>query len=295
MARTKKIGLKSNHGSTQPAASRQPSKFSGCASHTSVMTLSVVIESISNITKTSARRSSEVVKQTKAVIAQPIMDIAGKSSTHLWIELRLTLSIAFEPTNTSNERPSTGQKIRLLDLPIEVRVMIYTHVLALADNACEVKHYTRLSKCQRRRNAYKVSNIEHYHFAITSVNQQISNEIKAHVPAQSLRFASTSALDDFLLCGADEVRLIMLNLNVLYKAKAVEVMIKKRPVPRPIREHCAWLYETLAYLLPEPLTIELVSEESSDERFKLVFEGVGGNSDSRMEDLEGKLFGSESC
>lgn len=204
----------------------------------------------------------------------------------------LTPSAGIDVVEIVETVPGAHKTTSLLDLPLEIRARIYKHVLALDEYALEVKHYTSLSKCQRRHISYVVSNINHYHFAITAVSHQISNEIKANVPAQSLKFASTSALDDFLLCEkAGEVSLMMGNLNVLYKDERVEVMVKKRPVSPSVREHCAWLYETLADLLPKFLTIELVSEETSDERFKIVFERIASSSDSRMEDLEGKLFG----
>ena len=279
MARTKKIGLKSTHNIARPAASPQ---LPIATSNQSRPALPVAIELTSNtkvLAKTDEKSESTSCLNKKThgmdsiVNAQFTMPQAGKSKARSIIATILTLSVGIGSNSNSGEISSAGQKTSFLDLPLELRAMIYKHALAVDNDTYEVAHVacSGWSEIEHRHNFHRVTNIKPNHFALLTVNHQVANEVKATVPAKSFKFTSTYALDNFLFCEEHEVlRLMMANFNVLCKASRIVVIVGKRPFSSAICDHCVQLYDTMTELLPKPLDLEFVDAENSDQRIELV-------------------------
>ncbi|KAH0283299.1 hypothetical protein KCU62_g9124, partial [Aureobasidium sp. EXF-3399] len=161
--------------------------------------------------------------------------------------------------SNSAEKSNTGQKTEFLDLPLELRAMIYNHALAVDNDTYE-----------DRQNSHRVTNIKPDHFALLTVNHQVANEVKANVTARSFKFTSTYALDNFLFCEKHEVlHLMMANFNVLCKASRIVVVVGKRPFSRAVRDHCVQVYDTMTELLSKLLDFEFVDAGNSDQRIML--------------------------
>lgn len=281
MTLTKKIGLKSNHNNAPPAASPQ---LPIATSNQSRPVLPVAIELTSN-TNVLADIDEKIEctnclnKKTHGmdniVNAQPAMPQASKSKLHSIMRIIPTLSVGIESNinSDSGERPNTGQKTGFLDLPLELRAMIYNHALAVDNDTYEVAHFTcsSWSEIEHRHNFHRVTNIKPNHLALLTVNHQVAVEVKANVLLKGFKFTSTYALDNFLFCEEYEVqRLMITNFNVLCKAKEIVVIVGKRPFSRAVGDHCIQLYDTMAELLPRPLDLEFVDAENSDRRIMLV-------------------------
>ncbi|KEQ68829.1 hypothetical protein M436DRAFT_67748 [Aureobasidium namibiae CBS 147.97] len=162
--------------------------------------------------------------------------------------------------SNSAEKSNTGQKTEFLDLPLELRAMIYNHALAVDNDTYEVAHIA----C-----SYRLLKLPD-HFALLTVNHQVANEVKANVTARSFKFTSTYALDNFLFCEKHEVlHLMMANFNVLCKASRIVVVVGKRPFSRAVRDHCVQVYDTMTELLSKLLDFEFVDAGNSDQRIML--------------------------
>lgn len=270
MARTKKIGLKSAPSASQPIALDTTGKTTVPARCFDTMT------------------DKKICRGDTTIETEPSVPQTGKFNAHSDIEIMLILSLAIESARPSKEMSNMSRQTNLLDLPLEIRTMIYNYVLAVDENTYEIDHahYTTQSEWQRRHNVHRVTNIDPNHLALSTVNRQISNEIKANITAPCFRFASVSALDNFLFCEEhddqnddandhpdENLRLNMTYLNILYKASKVEVIVGQRPFSRSTRAQFVLVYEMLSNLLPKPLTLQLITAESGDESLELVIEG----------------------
>lgn len=284
MARTKKIGLVSKQIDAPPTASRQHSYAP--SNIQAKPTLAIAIETTrdcseqpdasENIESATCFNAMTHERKTqsegKAVKVQPTMPQASTFTQRSPFDIILTLSSGIRSTSSSGETSWEAQKTSLLDLPLELRTIIYNHVLAVDGNTYQIKHAhcTKLSEMQHRQNAHQVININPNHFALAAVNKQISEEVKASVPAKEFRFASTYALDNFLLTEKHgDLRIIMANLDILSQASKIEVVVGKRPFSRTVREHCVELFEMLAELLPIPVEVEFVDTEGDSQTMVL--------------------------
>ena len=52
------------------------------------------------------------------------------------------------------------------------------------------------------------------------------------------------------------------NFNILCKAKKIVVIVGKRPFSPTVRDHCIQLYDTMTELLPKPLHLVFVAENT---------------------------------
>jgi len=263
MARTKKIGLKSNHSNAPPAASRQPVAIDIARDCSELPDPAQKTEPPVHLDTTV--RMNKTYRKDEDVNAQSIMPQAGKFKAQFVAGIRLTLSVDIGSNSNPGEVFTTGQKTGFLDLPLELRAMIYNYVLVVDNDTYEVAHFTcsSWSEIEHRHNFHRVTNIKHNHFALLTINHQIVAEVKASVPAKSFNFTSTYALDNFLFCEEHEVpRLMMANFNVLCKAKEIVVIVGKKPFSRAVGDHCIQLYDTMTELLPKPLHLVFVAENT---------------------------------
>ena len=203
----------------------------------------------------------------------------------------LTPSTGIGMTNYVENEPRADRTTDFLDLPIEIRVMIYNMVLSTKGNVYEITHVspTPWIITEWRDNFHKVSDIPTHHLALSAVNKQIRQDIKANLPDKDFRFIGTWALASFLF-KSGTVRPSDVRLDLLEKASKVEVTLGSEKSPHCIKYHWKPL-EWMTWRLIKPLAVEFIPAEGSDEEMKAVCAEVARKWKSHMEWVEYKFSG----
>ena len=171
--------------------------------------------------------------------------------------------------------PAHDKTFPLLDLPLEVRRMIYRHALASPELEIGPRRALRHQSNLLRYNRFALVNFTVNHFALFAISKQIRSEVQESgaISELSFKITSTVALEGFLgyrlgYPGEAEDKIDDQILFMLQQAKSIEIHLKKfytHWLP-PIRT-IGWLGATLE----DPTTIKLVDtagkEEVPDEVF----------------------------
>lgn len=194
-------------------------------------------------------------------------------------------------THHGVNEPQAHTTTGFLDMPLEVRVMIYDMLLSIEDNVYEIKHFpsTPIRAFWYRDNVHKVSDIGPHHLALTAVNKQIREDIKTNLPTKDFRFIGTEALLNFVFNkGTPHPRAV--NVELLDKAAKVQVVLGSESSPHRFDIH----WEPLKYMvwhLDKPLAVEFVTVEGSDDGVEVVCGKIACKWNSHMEYIKYKSAG----
>lgn len=179
----------------------------------------------------------------------------------------------------------TNKPTGFLDLPLEIRVIIYKFAMSTNDNVYEIAK-SLWPAGTAKEHAHLVTNIEPNHLALFGVTHGIRTEIKAYLPNKDFRFPGTCSLERLLL-GEGGTRHSATKLNLLDKTSKVQVALGSEE--RPERVHVHWdALGWMVYALPKPLALEFIPTESSDESMKAVCRKVARKWQSKEYSLEYK-------
>jgi len=173
--------------------------------------------------------------------------------------------------------PAHDKTFPLLDLPLEVRRMIYRHALASPELEIGPRRALRYESTLLRYNRFALVNFTVNHFALFATSKQIRSEVQESGAMSELSFkiTSTVALEGFLgyrsgYPGEAEDKIDDQILFMLQKAKSIEIhVVKKFNIywDAPIRT-VGWL----GAALENPTVIKLIDsagkEEVPDEVFR---------------------------
>jgi len=201
----------------------------------------------------------------------------------------LTLSPGAETTLDPEDEPRTHSETGFLALPLEIRIMIYNYVLLTEENTYEIKDFPTRPHLtwSHRDNVHTVSDIDPHHLALTAVNKQTREEIKANLPNKSFRFIGTEALLSFLFNKTASYPKDV-NLDLLAKASKVQVALGSESPSHRIYIHWKPL-EYMVWHMTQPFAVEFVPTEGGEGYMKAVCEEVAWKWKSYMEYLEYKL------
>lgn len=212
----------------------------------------------------------------------------SKSSDRASHTAALTPSAGNETTDDVEHKPRADKTTAFPDLPLEIRIMIYNMVLSTEGNVYEITHASSTPGVisEWRDNFHKVTNIGPHHLALSAVNKQIREDIKANLPDKDFRFVGTWALASFLF-KSGTVRPSAVRLDLLEKASKVEVTLGSEPSPHFIKYHWKPL-EWMTWRLIKPLAVEFVPAEGGHEKMRVVCAEVARKWKSHMEWVEYK-------
>jgi hypothetical protein len=214
----------------------------------------------------------------KTVGAQSTSRQTSKFSARPTHELIPTMSVGKKKAPNHQQPPGTSKKIQLLDLPLEIRVLIYGHVLATKDkdgqtNVFEIEEYGDRKQLQQyvRRNNFQPKNFGWNHTALLAVNRQVREEVQTYCDLKmAFKFRSTMALKQFILDGEYYFYdFSPVKINMLHAATKIEVMVggdepskckNYRPVEPLTDIGCA-----LSVPSSVPLAIEFTVKQSTDQ------------------------------
>jgi len=235
-------------------------------------------------------REKRPIRKDSSLITQPAaLHQPRKCSDCADHTASLTLPAGAETTQDAEDDPRTHHETDFLGLPLEIRVMIYDYVLSIRGNIYEIEDFPTLPHLtwSHRDNVHTVSDIGPHHLALTAVNKQIREVIQANLPSKGFRFVGTEALSSFLF-NKTAAYPKEVNLDLLIKASKVQVTLGSEP--SPYRAYVHWKpLEYMVWHMTQPLAIEFIPTEGSEENMKGVCEEVARKWESYMEYLQYKL------
>jgi hypothetical protein len=223
-------------------------------------------------------RHKNKARNGKTVGAQPTSRQPSKLSARPTHEVIPTMSVGKKKTPREQKPSHSGETFHFLDLPLEIRVMIYTHVLSTKNKDGK----TNIYKIEEHgdRNNFQLKNFGWNHTALLAVNRQVREEVQTCCDLEmAFKFRSTMALRQFVYDGEYYYpELSELKINMLHAATKVEVMVggkeqskwtKYRPV-QPLRD--------VAHRLSMTLTVDFIAKRSINQAFnkrcRRLFNGV---------------------
>jgi hypothetical protein len=216
-------------------------------------------------------RPKKKVRNGKTVGAQPTSRQPSKFSTRPIHELIPTISVDQKKGFNHQQPPGTSKKIQLLDLPLEIRVMTYTHALSTKDkdgttSIYEIEEHGDRKQVQQyvRRNNFQPKNFGWNHTALLAVNHQVREEVQTYCDLKmAFKFRSTMAFSKFIWDGSyRDPELSKLKVDMLHAATKIEVMVGgKKPSKwwnyRPVEA-----LEEVVHGLSVPLTVVFIAKQS---------------------------------
>jgi hypothetical protein len=181
-------------------------------------------------------------------------------------EVKLTMSVGKKKTSSVQKPSHSGEDFHLLDLPLEIRVMIYTHALSTKDKDGKTNIYEIDEHGGRklRRNNFRPKNFGWNHTALLAVNRQMREEVRTYCDLKmAFKFCSTMAFSKFIWDGSCKYpKLSKLKVNMLHAATKIEVVIggseqSKWKNYRPVES-----LQDVVDGLSVPLTVEFVAKQS---------------------------------
>jgi hypothetical protein len=184
------------------------------------------------------------------------------------------MSVGKKKAPNHQQPPGTSKKIQLLDLPLEIRVLIYGHVLSTKDkhgttNIYEIEEHGDHKQLQQyeRQNNFQPMNFTWNHTALLAVNRQVREEAQTYCDLKmAFKFSSTMALRQFIYDGEYySYDFSPVKINMLHAATKIEVVIggreqSKRKNYRPLES-----LEDVVDALSVPLTVEFVATQSTNQ------------------------------
>ncbi|KAG9528128.1 hypothetical protein KCU93_g4530, partial [Aureobasidium melanogenum] len=178
-----------------------------------------------------------------------------------------TQTLDTAPNTTDPETRNAQSQSLLFTLPLEVRVMVYGHVLNNKTLTIGTRRELRRQSRVQRHNQFTLENFNSKHFALIKTCTKINEEIEKFVlPKIGFTFLSTDALARFLggrtgygiYLGAESDEY---SSKLLQKLCKVEVEIQKHRRWYEPLEAMKWVERTLEY----PLNVTFVDYDRDED------------------------------